>query len=276
MTTPLSGITVNLLSGVVIIDSTITDVSGNYEFTDIQSASYTISAEGQGRTEVTNNIPLTLSTGVVTAVDIYFDAATLTSPCSSGPSMLVTVTGPVSGGTILWCGETWDLTNPGSESGIQKEVCPSGYLLDAPFSGVVSPYTVTGAVASARNSWVASGLALGREIQMQEFNSGTLVYDEFPPFYWKKRDASSAIQVQGLRDRIVWAEYTPLNPITVQTINSINLTSSPYAVYSSLGKISITPSLTNPNGNDHLLPSKFFGSVVISGITYEWEKGNGW
>lgn len=72
MTTPLTGITVALFDGSTLIQQTVTDINGEYEFTTVPAGSLTVSAYGEGRAATINSVSVGVTSDGQFTTDLYF------------------------------------------------------------------------------------------------------------------------------------------------------------------------------------------------------------
>lgn len=170
------------------------------------------------------------------------------SSCVGGdPEMLVTVSG--ASGTIVFCGETWNL--PG-DSGQQKTVCPTTYLKST------STYTSPVGTA-AQHVWKFTGTAtpVSGGLKLQRAARATP-----SPNYTNRVQGVSISPTSGFYSRQAWFSgttgFTYINNANTPKPSVVNV---------------VKPSSLS-GGYD--LNDAFFGSATISGITYSWAKGNGW
>ena len=166
------------------------------------------------------------------------------SPASSScvnedPEMLITITG--ASGIINWCGETWNLP---AESGMQKTVCPSSW--------VISQFSISPGDRAARNEWVFNLNGTDSLFLRREY----LTY--------------TAITLYSIYNKIkgrnqLWRNakyFTPAgNPF--QT----NVTPAGFTIINAVAPATF---------NNFMITDEYFGSVTVSGITYTWSKGLGW
>ena len=161
------------------------------------------------------------------------------TPLCADPSMLITITGAA--GAINWCGKVWNL--PG-DSGIQYEVCPSSYL-----KGYYRSTVGTEIHINARQVWKKAG--------PWDVLSLTRTYD------YTKYTVPATTRFLGnnrlaVKDSTDWRAFTGGGTFTFAT---------------ELNKIT---AVIGPTMANYLVTNEFFGSTVIGGITYAWEKGEDW
>jgi len=124
------------------------------------------------------------------------------------------------------------------DSGVEKTVCPTFY----------AQYTYSTTIfhtVNARHQWNNAGLQLQR-----------IYHKNYPAF---SNSGSNVLVMQGLNDTVFWY--------------GSNMTGN-FVIANSLGLITISP--PGATLGAYLITNDFFGSHVISGVTYSWSRGQGW
>ena len=170
---------------------------------------------------------------------------------SEDPELLVTVSG--ASGTINWVGETWNLP---ADSGVQKTVCPTSYYLR-------QGLTTTGSYQKAYGDhwWLNNGLALIRGYAVIRNVTGPW-YPLFAGHVWLNWITLQGVATDYVKPTFISGTSRPLVP-----------TAAPSVYPAELGLIT---TLANASYSDYKITDDYFGSHVISGVTYTWAKGNGW
>lgn len=180
------------------------------------------------------------NTPIVDINDLFTDCPSAENcvgiDCGTDPSIALTVSG--ASGTINWCGKTWNLP---ADSGVIKCVCPTSYTSPAPFAN--------------KEIW--------------NYNTELGLYD------------STTFGFIALRK-------VRLNPTAFGPIQSLCSGTNPTTCggTSTLGggfagspiRGSICLPLNTPNSgtvNADIRDCQFF-NYVSGGITYQWERGQGW
>lgn len=179
--------------------------------------------------------------------------------CGTDPSMLITVTGGVTS-TITWCGETWNL--PG-DSGVQKEVCPTFYVINHYYNIFVQAGEGT---YVADEIWRQAGLELSRGVLANWTTSFNIINGDNQ----RNELQLSPSGTLGFNKRDISLVDVRLGTWPTPNIASV----SPNLATFSLGLIS-GEALPRYDGVYRLVGT-FFNSYTLSGVTYIWEKGDGW
>ena len=167
------------------------------------------------------------------------------------PDIIVTVTGPDGSGIISWCGEDWNLDEPGSESGVQKRVCPISYdQVGGPEVSTMSLYTTF----VGDHYWrYGTDLSLYRHAEIRGA----------PPFPFKNKKHTNKVSINGVYDYLY------------EAVQWQNPTPSVTSTFASTGLGFMTNYFGVGSGNSLIGPA-MIGNITDAGITYTWAKGNGW
>jgi hypothetical protein len=171
--------------------------------------------------------------------------------------MKCTVTG--ASGTITWAGQTWNLP---ADSGLTKTICPDFYqeFRSENFNQF-----------RASHRWRAGG-AISNQLDMnrQAYYRWYTFFGSFATWI----SARNFLNVHGDRDQQRFAGNKRPNVSVTSTNTTFNVLNQiigePVALYATTG----APTGTAPP--DYFMTAAFFGTHIISGITYSWAKGAGW
>jgi hypothetical protein len=162
--------------------------------------------------------------------------------------MVLTVSG--ASGTINWCGETWNLP---ADSGDPRCVCPDSYTL--------TTRTTTGLASEGlwEEEWRKSTTSLS--------------YYALKLRRWVQNYSVPPIQNVGNNQIDIFiGGYNR----STYSYNWQNMTGSTQTAGGGFAGIMIGGVPEHGNPGTVRLENRFFTSKVISGITYEWEKGINW
>jgi hypothetical protein len=155
--------------------------------------------------------------------------------------------GSYAGGNITWCGETWTAAQINANND-WRCVCPSNYD-----NQTISTYTPSFGTISKDQKWT-----FANNLTLQRAYLAGLVFGSW-----------AINRYNRLRLRNVSTDFYRSNTWVGTTLPPAGV---PSVVSNDLGKV--TGSL--PTKNNYTLNSIFFGSHVISGVTYEWSQGLNW
>jgi len=197
-------------------------------------------------------------------------------PCDY-PTLYLTVSGAVTK-NVYWCGFSWSLP---TDSGLRVEACPWNWqagwtYVDYSPSPFAPPSYIVRRKIGGTEFWIMSNhytipyanwkrsLTLFRNVLDTRiyFTWGTIYVVHYHLNELNIQPVSGTIG-QPKRDKKVWLAYSTVTP------------------YSSLNLIlGVAEPVVNPTTQsytfDTTTPSAFYNQKTINGITYKWEKGNGW
>jgi hypothetical protein len=192
--------------------------------------------------------------------------AVLCNPCTPDPSMLITITAPDGSLPITWCGITWrpstfsPLGPNDRYSGQSAEVCPTAYRkARSVYTGFYGPTTV---IYSGQHRWFFTG----SELHLQrQYNVSYLTFG-----FWFAPFGGGNLNLLSLK-----VGEDDFKTFTGNQATRFSVAGFPNSntVVADLNKIL---GVVSPTYNGYELTNDFFGSHVVSGITYTWAKGAGW
>jgi len=194
-------------------------------------------------------------------------------PCGIlGPQVFTTVSGAT--GTINWANNSWTL--PG-QSGLRQSSCPDNYQNER----IYDPDIVVGGALASQTQTQETWSADPTFSEILQLRVQTIETQERVGTRFRSQTVTHEIIVAGVTDRLTRRD-------DYATLPAQPGTDPPYEPPFTGGQFLGTTIIENtvnlgllsfPISGDWLnyrIPDSFFTSVVLAGITYQWERGDAW